>query len=130
MAGSHITEFHTHKDKQQPVLANLLSQENQDFNDQHNRQLMAPKHDTDHGHHNPSDPQSTTSIDCKLVTQEDESIPFETMKNEDTTDIIDELAAMIGPPNKLRSSMPESKLHWISKIIMKEAIEDKKMELM
>ena len=39
-------------------------------------------------------PQPTTFVDCKLVTREDESIPSETMKNEDNTDIIDELAAM------------------------------------
>ena len=52
------------------------------------------------------------------------------MKNEDTTDIMDVLAAMIQPPNQLRSLMPESTLHWISKIVIKEAVEDKKMELM
>ena len=56
---------------------------------------MAPKHDTDHDHHNASDLQFTTSVDCKLVTHKDESIPSETMKNEDTTDIMDKLAAMI-----------------------------------
>ena len=72
--------------------------------------------------------------DCKLVTREDESIPSVTMQNEDHTDIMDELKAMVGsdskqPPNQLRSSMPESTLHWISKMIMKEAVEDKKMEL-
>ena len=61
---------------------------------------MAPKHDTDHGHHNPSDPQPTTSVDCKFITHKDESIPSETMKNEDNTDIMDELAAMIQPPNQ------------------------------
>ena len=90
---------------------------------------MAPKHDTDHGHHNPSDPQPTTSFDCKLVTHKDESIPSEIMQNEDTTDIMDKLAAM-QPPNQLKSSMPESTLHWISKMVMKEAVEDKKMKLM
>ena len=51
------------------------------------------------------------------------------MKNEDTTDIMDELAAM-RPPNQLRSSIPEAILHWISKLVMKEAVEDKKVELM
>ena len=55
MAGSHITEFHTHKDEQ-PVIADLLSKENQDFDNQHDQQLMAPKHDTGQGRHNPSDP--------------------------------------------------------------------------
>ena len=56
---------------------------------------MAPKHDTDHGYHNSSDQQPTTSVDCQLVTHKDESILSETMKNEDNTDIMDELEAMI-----------------------------------
>ena len=91
---------------------------------------MARKHDTGQGYHNPSNPQTTTSVDSKLDTHKDESISSETMKNEDTTDIMDELAAMIRPPNQLRSSIPESTLHWISKMVMKEAVEDRKMELM
>ena len=78
MAGSHITEFHTPKDKE-IVPEDLLGQVNQHFDNRHDRQLMAPKHDTDHGHHNPSDPQSTISVDCKLVTHKDESIPSVTM---------------------------------------------------
>ena len=52
------------------------------------------------------------------------------MQNEDHTDIMDELAAMLRPPNQLRSSMPESALHRISKMVMKEEVEDKKMEVM
>ena len=47
MAGSHITKFHTPEDEE-IILEDLLSQLNQDFDNQHNRQLMAPKHDTDH----------------------------------------------------------------------------------
>ena len=90
---------------------------------------MATKHDTSRGYHNPSDSQSTTSVDCKLVTGNDESISSETMKNEGTTDIMDELAAM-RPPNQLRSLITESTLHRISKMVMKEPVEDKKMELM
>ena len=90
---------------------------------------MALKHDTGRGHHNPSDPQPTTSVDCKLVICKDESSSSETLKNEDTTDIMDELAAM-RPPNRLRLLIPESTLHWISKTVMKEAVEDMKMELM
>ena len=127
MAGSHITKFHIHEDKQ-PVIADILSQEDQDFNNRHNRQLMAPKHDTGRGHHNPSNPQPNTSFDCKLVTRKDKSISSETIQNEDTTDIMDELAAM-RPPNQVRSCIPESTLHRISKMVMKEAFEDKKMEL-
>ena len=52
------------------------------------------------------------------------------MKNEDTTDIRDESAAMIQHPNQLESSIYESKLHRISKMVMKEAVEDKNVELM
>ena len=85
---------------------------------------MAPKHDTGRGDHNLSDPQPTTSVDCKLVTHKDESISSETMKNEDTSDSMDELAAMIQPPNQLRSPMLESTLHRISTMVMKEADED------
>ena len=43
---------------------------------------------------NPNNPQFTTSVDCKLVTGKDESISSETIKNEDTTEIMDELAVM------------------------------------
>ena len=80
MAGSHITKFNTHKDKQ-PVTTDLLSQENQDFNNQHDQQLMTCKHDTGQGHHNPSDTQSTTSVDCKLATGKDTSFSSEVVKN-------------------------------------------------
>ena len=58
---------------------------------------MTRTHDTGQGYHNPSDPQFTTSVDWKLTTGKDESFSSEIMKNEDTTDIIDELAAMIQP---------------------------------
>ena len=49
MAGSHITEFHTPEDKE-IAPENSLSQVNQHFDIQHNRQLMAPNRDTDHEH--------------------------------------------------------------------------------
>ena len=42
---------------------------------------MTCKYDTGQGHHNPSNPQSTTSVDYKLAT--DESFSSETMKNKD-----------------------------------------------
>ena len=57
---------------------------------------MVPKHDTDHEHYNQCDLQSNTSDDCKLVTHKDESIPYVTMQDEDHTDIMDELVAMVG----------------------------------
>ena len=86
---------------------------------------MAPKYDTNHEHHNPSNPTSNPSVDGKLVTHEDKSIPSVTMQNEDHTDIMGELATMLQPPNQLRSPMPKSTLHRISKIVMKEVVEDK-----
>ena len=52
------------------------------------------------------------------------------MKNEDNTNIVDELVAMIQSPNQLRSSIPESTLHRISEMVTKEAVEGKKMKLM
>ena len=70
------------------------------------------------------------------------------MQDQDHTDIMDELAAivrsdhntvqgfindMVGNTNtstsQLKPSMPESTLHRISKMVTKEAVEDKKMEL-
>ena len=60
---------------------------------------MTRKHNTVRRHHNPSNLQSTTSVDCELATGKDESFSSETTKNEDTKDIMDELAAMIQPPN-------------------------------
>ena len=74
-------------------------------------------------------PQSNTSGDYKLVTDKDESFSTEAMKNGDITDIMDDLKTMKRPPNLLGSSIPESTLHRISKEVMKEAVEDKEMEL-
>ena len=59
MTGSHITKFHTPEDKE-IVPEDPLSQVNQHFDNQHDWQLMVPKHDTDTDH----DP----SVDRKLVT--------------------------------------------------------------
>ena len=53
-----------------------------------------------------------------------------TMQNEDHKDIMNELASTLRPPNHLKSSVPESTLHWTSKMVMKEAVEDKKIDLM
>ena len=122
---------------------------------------MAPTNDTDDKHHNPSKLPSTPSVECKLVTHKDESIPSMTMQNKDHTDIMEELATMVGsdrnmvqefisnvvgntdaptvvkgnnktttqPPDQLRLSIPESTLNRISSLVMKEAVEDKKMEM-
>ena len=89
MAGNHITKFYTHNDKQ-PVITDLLSQEDQDYDNHHDQQLMTCKHDTGREHHNPSDPQSTTSVDCKLTTGKDASFPFETVKNGGVAEIMGE----------------------------------------
>ena len=94
MTGSHITKFHTHEGEQ-PFITNLLSQENQDHNNQHNQQLMTCKHDTNRGHHNPSNPQSTTSVDYKFVTGKDESFSSEAVKNGDITEIMGETLNMV-----------------------------------
>ena len=151
MAGSHITKFHTYKDKQPVVedplsqvdqdynnqharqlmtcdVEDLLSQEDQDYNNRHNRQLMTCKHDTGQGYHNPSNPQSTKSVDCEVTTGKNELFSSEVVKNVNTTDIMDELAAMIRPPNPTESLIPKSTLQKISKRVMKKAVEDKKVE--
>ena len=66
------------------------------------------------------------------------------MQDQDHTDIMNELAVLVGsdrntvqgfindmvgntnaPTSQSKPSMPESTLHWISKIVMKEAFRDK-----
>ena len=86
---------------------------------------MTHEHDTCGRHHNPSNPQSNTSVDHKLGIGKNESISIEAMKNEDITDIMDELTTVKRPPNLLESSILESTLRRISKEVMKEAMEDK-----
>ena len=56
---------------------------------------MAPKHNTDRGQYNPSNPPPTTFVDYKLVTCKDKSIPSMTMQDEDHVDIMNELATMV-----------------------------------
>ena len=82
--------------KTKNIQKDLLSQVNQHFGNQHNWQFMAPKHDTDHGNHNPSNPTSNPSVDGKLVINKDESISSVAMQDQDHTDIMDKLAAMVG----------------------------------
>ena len=43
---------------------------------------MTRKHNTGQGYHNPSNPQSTTSVYCKLATGKDESFFSEAVKIE------------------------------------------------
>ena len=59
---------------------------------------MTCKHDTGQGHHNPSNQQSTKSVHYELATGKDESFSYEAVKNVNTTDIMDGLAAMKQPP--------------------------------
>ena len=56
---------------------------------------MTCKHYTGQGHHNPSNSQSTSSVDCKLATGKDESFSSEAVKNRDITDVMGELATII-----------------------------------
>ena len=74
MAGSNITKFHTHKHKE-PVTTELLNKVS-------NTPEVTRKHDVGRGHHNRSDPQSTTSADCKLPTRKDESFSSDAVKME------------------------------------------------
>ena len=59
----------------------------------------------------------------------DESFPTEAMKNEDITAIMDKLMTVERPLDPLGSSNPKSALYWVSKEVMKQAVEDKKTEL-
>ena len=93
MAGSYVTKFHTHKEKQTAIM-DLLCQEDQKYDDQDDQQLITHEHDTRQGNHNPSDPTSNTSVDHKLIICKDESFSSETMKNEDFTAIMGELTTV------------------------------------
>ena len=90
---------------------------------------MTQKHDTCRGHHNPSDPQSDTSVEHKLVIGKDESFSTIAMQNEDITTIMEELKPVERPLDPLESSNPKSELYWVSKKVIKEAVEDKNAEL-
>ena len=90
---------------------------------------MTCTYDTGRRHHNPSNQQSAKSVDCELATGKDESFSSEAMKNINTIDIMDELAAMKRPPNPTGSSITKSTLQKISKRVMKETVDNKKVEL-
>ena len=51
------------------------------------------------------------------------------LKNEDITAIMKELKPVERPHDPLGSSNPKSALHWVSKEVTKQAVEDKKAEL-
>ena len=91
------------------------SQEDRMYDDRHDQQLMTQEHDTRRGHHNPSDPQSNTSVDHTLVIGKDESFSTEAMKNEDITAIMDKLTTVERPLDPLGSSNPKSALYWVKK---------------
>ena len=76
---------------------------------------MIHEHNTRRGHHNPSNSQSNTSVDHKLVIGKDESFSTEAMKNEDITAIMDKSTTVERPLDSLGSSNPKSTLYWISK---------------
>ena len=64
-----------------------------------NKVLNAPgavhKHNTGQGHHNRSDTQSTTFIDCKLSTRKDESFSSNAVKYWDVAEIIGDNLNMV-----------------------------------
>ena len=80
MAGSHITKFYTHQDKE-PVTSELLNKVS-------NSPLAARKYNMGWGHHNRSDKKSTTSVDCKLATCKNESFSSDTVKNGGVAEIV------------------------------------------
>ena len=85
---------------------------------------MTHGYDSRRGHHSPSDSQSNTSVDHKLVIGKDESFRPKALKKEDITAIMEELKTVKRPLDTLGSSNPESSLYWVSKEVMKEAVED------
>ena len=101
MAGSHITKFHT-PDNKEITPEDTLSEENQHFDNEHERQLsfnrkcMASNHEIDHEHQNTRDSTSNPSVADEFVTHEDESIPSVAMQDQDHTDIMEELATLVG----------------------------------
>ena len=110
MAGSHITKFHTHKDKQ-PTIEDLLCQEDQKYDDQHDQQLTTHEHNTRQGHHNPSNPPSNILVDHQFVMCKGESFSTEAMKNKEITVIVDELTKIERPLDQLRLSNPKSTIY-------------------
>ena len=147
MAGSHITEFHTPEDKE-IALEDSLSQVNQQLDSKNDRQLMAPNRDTDHEHQNTSDLTYNPFIDDELVNHKDESTPSVAMQDQDHTNIMHKLATLVSstrnrvqgfindmvgntdvPTSQSKPPMFEPTLHRISKIVIKEAVRDKMLEL-
>ena len=61
--------------------------------------------------------------------RKDELFSTKAMENEDITAIMDKLTTVERPFDPLGSSNPKSTIYWISKEVMKEAMENKKAEL-
>ena len=74
---------------------NLISKENQDYDNQHDQKPMTCKHEADWGYHNRSNPQSTKSADCKLPTPKDEPCSSNTLGNRDTTEVMGKILDMV-----------------------------------
>ena len=85
MEGSHITEFHTPEDEE-IVPVDFFSEVNQHFDNQHDWQLMAPKHVT----------KQDPSVDGKLANHENETILSVAMQDQDHTDIMNGLRVLVG----------------------------------
>ena len=87
IAGSHITKFHTHKQKEL-VTTELLNKVS-------NAPGVACEHNIGQGRHNRSDTQFITSIDCKLATHKDKWFPSDAVKNGGITEIIGDTLNMV-----------------------------------
>ena len=58
---------------------------------------MASNHEIDHEHQNTRDSTSNPSVVDEFVTHEDELISLVAMQDQDHTDIMEELATLVGP---------------------------------
>ena len=109
---------------------------------------MASNHETDHEHQNTNDSTYNPSADNELVTHKDELIPSVAMQDQDHANIMQELKTLVGsnrttvrefindmvvetntPTSQSKPPMSETTLHRIAKIVMKEAVRDKMLEL-
>ena len=109
---------------------------------------MAPTSGTDHEHQNTSKSTSNLSADAELVTHENGLIPSVAMQDQDHANIMQELATLVDsnrstvqefindmvcetfvPTSQSKPPILEPTLHRISKIVMKEAVRDKMLEL-
>ena len=87
IARSHITKFHTSKQKE-PVTTELSNKAS-------NVPGLTCKYDAGGGHHNQSNRRSAKPTDYKLNTREDGSFFFNTMKKEDVVKVMEKTLNMM-----------------------------------